>query len=35
VDVGFSKLVLVPLSEPPDWNAELARLAEALLDLQT
>jgi probable F420-dependent oxidoreductase len=35
VDVGFSKLVLVPLSEPNDWNAELARLADALLDLQT
>ena len=35
VEVGFSKLVLVPLSEPSDWNAELARLGDALLDLQT
>ena len=35
VDVGFSKLVLVPLGEPDDWDAELARLADALLDLQT
>lgn len=34
VDVGFSKLVLVPLAEPDDWGPELARLADALLDLQ-
>jgi probable F420-dependent oxidoreductase len=35
IDVGFSKLVLVPLAEPDDWRPELARLADALLDLQT
>ena len=35
VDVGFSKLVLVPLGEPDDWDAELARIADAVLDLQT
>jgi probable F420-dependent oxidoreductase len=35
VDVGFSKLVLVPLTEPDDWTAELTRLADAVLDLQT
>jgi len=32
---GFSKLVLVPLSEPNDWNAELADGAHAVLQLQT
>ncbi|HEY5076203.1 MAG TPA: TIGR03854 family LLM class F420-dependent oxidoreductase, partial [Acidimicrobiia bacterium] len=32
--VGFSKLVLVPLSEPRDWNDELAAGASALLPLQ-
>lgn len=35
VDVGFSKLVLVPLGEPDGWDAELARVADAVLDLQT
>ena len=35
VSVGFSKLVLVPMHEPPDWNAELAPLAERILPLQT
>ena len=34
VAVGFSKLVLVPLAEPDDWRPELARVADALLDLQ-
>jgi probable F420-dependent oxidoreductase len=38
VDVGFSKLVLVPLAEPSTadggWDAELARVADAVLDLQ-
>jgi probable F420-dependent oxidoreductase len=33
--VGFSKLVLVPLAEPADWDDELAAAAEALLSLQT
>jgi probable F420-dependent oxidoreductase len=35
VSVGFSKLVLVPLAEPDDWHAELARIADAVLELQT
>ena len=35
IAVGFSKLVLVPVHEPPDWEAELAAGAEAVLDLQT
>ncbi|MBM3672035.1 MAG: LLM class flavin-dependent oxidoreductase [Actinobacteria bacterium] len=35
VDVGFSKLVLVPLAEPKSWDEELARVADAVLDLQT
>ncbi len=34
IAVGFSKLVLVPLSEPSDWGAELAAGASALLPLQ-
>jgi probable F420-dependent oxidoreductase len=34
ISVGFSKLVLVPLSEPRDWDAELAAGAQALLPLQ-
>jgi probable F420-dependent oxidoreductase len=35
VAVGFSKLVLVPLGEPADWDDELSAGAEALLTLQT
>ena len=35
VAVGFSKLVLVPLGEPRDWDDELAAAAAALLPLQT
>jgi probable F420-dependent oxidoreductase len=35
VDVEFSKLVLVPLAEPDDWHAELARVADGVLDLQS
>jgi probable F420-dependent oxidoreductase len=34
-EVGFSKLVLVPMHEPADWHEELAPLAERLLPLQT
>jgi hypothetical protein len=34
IDVGFSKLVLVPLGEPRAWNDELAGGASALLPLQ-
>ncbi len=35
IDIGFSKLVLVPLHSPEDWNAELEPLARHLLSLQT
>lgn len=31
---GFTKLVVVPLTEPEDWTAEIDALADALLDLQ-
>jgi probable F420-dependent oxidoreductase len=34
-EVGFTKLVLVPLGEPPDWHEELEALGDAVLDLQT
>jgi probable F420-dependent oxidoreductase len=34
ISVGFSKLVLVPLSEPRDWEAELATGSQAVLPLQ-
>jgi len=33
-DAGFSKFVVVPLEDPPSWDAELAEIAEALLPLQ-
>jgi probable F420-dependent oxidoreductase len=35
VEVGFSKLVLVPLTEPKDWNDELAASAAEVLPIQT
>jgi probable F420-dependent oxidoreductase len=35
IQVGFSKFVLVPAEEPPDWRAELDELAQAVLPLQT
>jgi len=35
VSVGFSKLVLVPLTEPDDWARELEQVGGAVLDLQT
>jgi probable F420-dependent oxidoreductase len=35
IERGFSKLVVVPASEPDDWHDELRALAGALLDLQT
>ena len=34
IAVGFSKLVLVPLGEPHDWDDELAANAAVLLPLQ-
>jgi probable F420-dependent oxidoreductase len=34
ISVGTSKFVAIPLSEPPDWDTELATLADAVLDLQ-
>ena len=35
VDAGFTKIVVRPLVPPPDWTAELERLAEAIDGLQT
>lgn len=35
VAVGFSKLVLVPLMEPKDWDSELAAGAAEILPIQT
>jgi probable F420-dependent oxidoreductase len=35
VAVGFSKLVLVPLSQPASWDDELATGAETVLPIQT
>lgn len=35
VDAGASKFVVVPALDPPDWDAELGALADAVLDLQT
>lgn len=34
VEVGFSKFVVVPVGDPPDWDDELGRLAETVLPLQ-
>jgi probable F420-dependent oxidoreductase len=34
VEVGFSKFVVVPIVEPPDWDDEVGAAAEALLTLQ-
>jgi alkanesulfonate monooxygenase SsuD/methylene tetrahydromethanopterin reductase-like flavin-dependent oxidoreductase (luciferase family) len=34
VAVGFSKLVLVPFSEPENWDDELAQSAAAVLSIQ-
>ena len=31
---GRAKFVIVPLAEPEDWDAELARVADVLLPLQ-
>jgi hypothetical protein len=35
IDVGFSKFVVRPVAAPSSWPAELAPLADAVLDLQT
>ncbi|HEY5011148.1 MAG TPA: LLM class flavin-dependent oxidoreductase [Acidimicrobiia bacterium] len=35
VDVGFSKLVLVPFTHPPSWDDELAEVAAEVLPIQT
>jgi probable F420-dependent oxidoreductase len=35
VGAGASKFILVPAERPPDWRAELAELADAVLPLQT
>jgi hypothetical protein len=34
VAVGFTKLVLVPFSEPADWDDELAAAAQTVLPIQ-
>jgi hypothetical protein len=34
VEVGISKLVLVPLAEPKDWDEELLAGASEVLSLQ-
>ncbi len=34
LEVGFSKLVLVPVQEAGSWRAEVEELATSLLDLQ-
>ena len=34
VGAGVSKFVVVPLAEPADWDAELSKVADALLPLQ-
>ncbi|MCU1452176.1 MAG: class F420-dependent oxidoreductase [Acidimicrobiales bacterium] len=33
--VGASKFVVLPIDEPADWHAELAAVADAVMDLQT
>jgi probable F420-dependent oxidoreductase len=35
LEVGFSKFVVRPLETPDSWRAELERLADGVLDLQT
>lgn len=35
VEAGASKFVVVPMTEPPDWERHLAEVADALLPLQT
>lgn len=35
VAVGASKFVVVPLDDPPEWDVELAAVADAVGDLQT
>jgi probable F420-dependent oxidoreductase len=35
IDVGFSKFVVRPAEAPASWDAELARLADGVLSLQT
>lgn len=35
VEVGVSKFVLVPFGAPTSWDAELAEVADTVLDLQT
>ena len=35
IDVGTSKFVLIPVTEPTDWTAELEELAAELLPMQT
>jgi hypothetical protein len=34
IEAGASKFVVLPLTEPTDWTAELEALAEAILPIQ-
>ena len=34
IEVGASKFVVLPIEEPPDWEAELEEIASDLLPLQ-
>jgi probable F420-dependent oxidoreductase len=34
IEAGASKFVAIPLTEPDDWDTELTKLADAVLDLQ-
>ncbi|HEY7489013.1 MAG TPA: hypothetical protein VH912_31525, partial [Streptosporangiaceae bacterium] len=35
IDAGLSKFVLIPVTPPDDWDAELADVRDAALSLQT
>ena len=35
IEAGASKFVVLPIVEPDDWTAELERVADAVLPLQT
>lgn len=34
IETGASKFVVMPMGEPPDWEAEVEALADDLLPLQ-
>ena len=35
LEVGFSKFIVRPLTQPEDWRPELERLATGVADMQT